>query len=488
MTLLLRYFIYICILLVAALTKSSQAEERENDICAYYAILTKIDEFHLTQQINQTIGIDLSNMISEMESVESASNAFKMIAEQSYSSEEKLKETEPELLIPFTPDYNLIKVTGPNPNFANLCKMKGGKVLEFEPETKSKLTSILTNLAIGSTPFKAYPDKSYLVSGKGSVLDAPASPEAKLIHLKSAYAQIRGDGQIEYPGENTLASIATTPVTGLCLKPNNYWDLQSSSRNKWLKAVKIIVNSIRSIPTWKESAMQLISKIPVEARTQAQAAVQKVVLQAPPQLKNMISFFNKYQYKENWENSSPSDGSDFFTYIDNFKAMAKFFKKILNLHPKKGLLTLPAKDLNIKEHMAVRGLSTQSSNSMTVRPLHMVRQEGQEEGTPPSLMTAQVLAEGMDEDDLVSIYMVKPLISLVPEHQPTPIIVDVTYIVQTKKQFRALQQQPHPYGCQEANQDHQKTCKGFHMPRATKLHANDALKCGKSIDIISQFN
>jgi len=69
MTLLLRYFIYICILLVAALTKSSQAEERENDICAYYAILTKIDEFHLTQQINQTIGIDLSNMISEMESV-----------------------------------------------------------------------------------------------------------------------------------------------------------------------------------------------------------------------------------------------------------------------------------------------------------------------------------------------------------------------------------------------------------------------------------
>jgi hypothetical protein len=178
MTLLLRYFIYICILLVAALTKSSQAEERENDICAYYAILTKIDEFHLTQQINQTIGIDLSNMISEMESVESASNAFKMIAEQSYSSEEKLKETEPELLIPFTPDYNLIKVTGPNPNFANLCKMKGGKVLEFEPETKSKLTSILTNLAIGSTPFKAYPDKSYLVSGKGSVLDAPTSPEA----------------------------------------------------------------------------------------------------------------------------------------------------------------------------------------------------------------------------------------------------------------------------------------------------------------------
>ncbi len=111
--------------------------------------------------------------------------------------------------------------------------------------------------------------------------------------MKSAYAQIRGDGQIEYPGENTLASIATTPVTGLCLKPNNYWDLQSSSRNKWLKAVKIIVNSIRSIPTWKESAMQLISKIPVGARTQAQAAVQKVVLQAPPQLKNMNTSFMK---------------------------------------------------------------------------------------------------------------------------------------------------------------------------------------------------
>ena len=170
----------------------------DSEICGQYAILSKIDEFYMAQTVKKNVNIDLSQIMSEVEMVETAGNNFKSIAEQ-YNTEDKLTMLEPDELIPYTSEFNLIKVQGPNPTFANICKEKGARMLEFEPEFKSKLTGLMTFHYNDSTPFKAYPDKTYLVSGWGSIIDTPVTPKAKSTQLKIAYPQLRQDGAFEYP-------------------------------------------------------------------------------------------------------------------------------------------------------------------------------------------------------------------------------------------------------------------------------------------------
>ncbi len=470
--------LFIIIFYLIILSTPYVLSERQDEICGHYAVITKIDEFLITQKIKKTLDIDLTPVMDEMGSAELSSFKFRSIAEQ-YNTEEKLRLQEPDQLIPFTSDFNLIKVSGTNPTFANICKTKGARMVEFEPEKKDILVGIMTSLGVESTPVRAYVDKTYLVTSKGSVLDAPVAPETKLLHLKSAYAQFTNEGQFEYPRENTLPTIATTIITGLCMKPNNYWDLQTTSHQKWLNVIKTILKTIQSFSSWKDAATKMISRIPIGTNNQARTSnTQRIAMRLPDQFRKIMSFFNKYQARESWENSNPRDSHDFFSYLDNFKAVAKYFGKILHLHPTKKTLTLPVEEMSqLKEHMAVRGLSAQSSNSMIVRPIQVAQTENQQDGTSTSIMTAEVSADGADEDDLVTIYLVKPFIRT---EDQIIILPNISHIIQKKDQFRATQQQPIPFGCNH-NQDETKTCQGFHMPKVTSIQMQDALKCGKAL-------
>ena len=481
MTRLLITTLFICIFVCVTSLQPTQA--RDPDICGQYAILSKIDEFYLVQEVRRKVNIDLTQIINEMDSIEAPGVLFKNIAEQ-YNTEEKLTAAEPDALIPYTNDFNLIEVQGTNPTFANICKQKGARMLEFEPEFKTKIANIMALRNINSTPFKAYPDKTYLVSGRGSVIDTPATPETKFPQLKHAYPQLRRDGMFEYPLEANLIAINTSMTSGLCLKPNNYWDLNTPARTKWLRTIKQIINSMNSIPIWKEAASKLITKLPLGQKTTE--TIKKVILRAPVQLRKMITFFDKYQYKESWENTSPSEVTDFFSYLDNFKAIGNFFKKVLKLNPKKGTVLLPLDEAELlKEQMAQGDLTIPNSTSLLVRPLHMAHQNGEDDSTLPSVMVAEIQTEGMDHDDLISIYLVKPLITVMPEIENNPVIPNITYIIQTKKEARAMQQQPLPYGCAEDEHDtqegHIKYCRGFHIPKTTSLSTQKEHMCGKAL-------
>ena len=472
--------VFVC---VASLESTEITEIRSPEICGQYAILSKIDEFYLVQEVKKRVNIDLAQIMDEMDSIETPGALFKNIAEQ-YNTEEKLTAAEPDELIPFTHDFNLIKVEGTNPTFANICKKKGARMLEFEPEFKSKIANIMKLRNINSTPFKAYPDKNYLVSGRGSVVDTPATPETKFPQLKHAYPQLRQDGVFEYPLEANLVAINNSQTTGLCLKPNNYWDLNTPARTKWLRTIKQIINSMNSIPLWKEAASKLTTKLPLGPQTTE--TIKKVILRAPAQLRKMITFFDKYQFRESWENTSPSDGTDFFSYLDNFKVIGNFFKKLLRLNPRKGTVLLPLDEAELlKEQMAQGDLTIPHSTSLMVRPLHMAHKNGEDDSILPSVMVAEIQTEGMDKDDLISIYLVKPLITVIPEIDNSPVIPNITYIVQTKKETRAMQQQPLPYGCAEDDQntqeDHIKYCRGFHIPKATSLSTQKEHMCGKAL-------
>jgi len=472
------------IIIFVYVTSLESTETRNPEICGQYAILSKIDEFYMVQEIKKKVNIDLTQIIDEVDLIEAPGTLFKNIAEQ-YNTEEKLAATEPDVLIPYTHNFNLIKIQGTNPTFASICKQKGARMLEFEPEFKGKIANIMATHGIQSTPFKAYPDKTYLVSGRGSVIDTPATPETKFPQLKYAYPQLRQDGLFEYPLEANLVNINNSMTTGFCLKPNNYWDLHTPARTKWLRAIKQIINSINSIPVWKEAAAKLITKLPLGQQTTE--TIKKVILRAPAQLRGMVTFFDKYQFKESWENTSPSDGSDFFTYLNDFKAIGNFFKRLLRLNPKKGTVILPLDEAELlKEQMAQGDLNIPNSTSLMVRPLHMARKNGEDDSNLPSVMVAEIQTEGMDKDDLISIYLVKPLITVMPEVDNNPVIPNITYIVQTKKEARAMQQQPLPYGCadddQNIHEDHIiKYCRGFHIPKTTSLSTQKELMCGRAL-------
>ena len=113
-------------------------ETRDSETCGQYAICLKIYEFYLVQEVRKRVNIDLAQIMSEMDSIEVPGTLFKNIAEQ-YNTEENLTATKPDALIPFTHDFNLIKVQGTSPTIANICKQKGPKCLSLSPNLNHKL-------------------------------------------------------------------------------------------------------------------------------------------------------------------------------------------------------------------------------------------------------------------------------------------------------------------------------------------------------------
>ena len=457
------------------------------DVCNSKAVLVKTDEFFLTQPYVKEINVNFDDFNSALIQLDKEALKFKTIA-QAYDTMEELKAAEPKPLIPYTQEYNLIKIKSTPTSVTKDCAMADARVLELEPEMRPRIQEILKENDMRSTPFYGLFSKNNLLSLKGTYFEPAPQPSSALDSQR--YPALTKENVIEYslttttsttttlaPGATASPSLAEVKIDGLCMKKNNFWDLEKN-RNAWLSLITKIIKTLPHLAEWKNIFTNFASKAKsITNHNRGGESKLPYKLSLPSSFRNILKFITNYADVTKWEQSKASDIDNFTGYMENFKSLIRFFK--LNIKKKtidntteisqaelpvvevdqakmqKYLEMDPAK-FNLAGPISLTSLSKDSDSSEIVR--------------------TEANMKIIDMQDLITVYAVRPLIY-------NQQITTVKYVVKTHRSTIAFQNKPQLQDCSntQVNNIEIKTCKGFITSGIEEVPPQLSLSCGSAI-------
>ena len=448
------------------------------DLCGKYSVLTEIDHFYISQPFSQQISIDFKNYIDIFSTLGNQMERFKLIA-NNYSSIELLNAKEPKSLIPFTPSKNIIKVTSAASELPIECEKVNAQVLNFEPNEKSEILKILQQENIDKAQIFSLPVQKSLYSPNFQILNSPARPEVQFKNISTGlFPFITKAGPIQYAESNNFTMGAVE--IGLCSKPNNYWDRDAYKPN-FVRTLKSIINSLGKLKTLKDSVLKLPNFFKSLSTPQAPVRALDYKLSHPPQISKIITFFQKFNNVENWENSIPTDFSYFSDFKNTFKEIVKHFRMkpsvntniFSNFIFKNQTLTLPQVDN--EQMLNYLGLDPERfglCGPVHFNPLLVVPTPSSSPSTDPSEIIANINTRIFDRTDLATTFIVKPIIF-------NNTITTVKYVTQALRHAQASIEEPTPFKC--TTQEGEKICEGYQTPGTEDQHQFDLLICGRAL-------
>jgi len=453
------------------------------DICGNYAILSEVQSFYISQPYTHTINLGLDNYQKSIDDMKNQASLFFDIA-QNYSTIEKIKSIEPDTLIPFGPDKNLIKIQETQHTLLpDACQKQNARLVSFDPLEKQQLLKILKNLNLDSIPFFAYHTPKSLLSRNVKQLDSPgAGSLAGLAKVGiTAYPVLSKEGVITYPdpsaADTTFRSIA------LCEKDNNFWDRSSTSQQNFVNIIAKIQSGalkLKDIGQTFTDTLALIGKLP---KPSSSLLANKFLPSTPSALLKITSFFQKYNNKDSWETSKPFA-------IDDFLTIPRLFKEIKNLFKFKKPKTITDQitfsndsivlsNMDEERLLAFVGLDPERfgiSGNVGLQPLMSIPDpsSSNEALSTSNSMTAQMTMKIYDRQDVAKIYSVRPLIN-------NNAVTTVTHVVTTPRHSQATLSEPTPYQCFSSNRDQIQICDGYQTSGPADLHQQSLLTCGRAL-------
>ena len=425
------------LLLIISILTSAVALD---DICTSRASLIQTDRFYLKQTFSAEVELDLTNYIEEFRSISEDATEFATIASR-YDTETELDDLEPSPLIPFTDDINLIAINSTNQNYMTDCTKLNAKILEITPSSIPTIQAIMKKMELVKTPIKTFIDKmSSITNLFGDPFSTPSTPTAEQItKMQDYYVQLDLDGSISYPpADATVAS----KLTGFCMKANNLWDRKGPNRQKWLTTLSKILPSVSRSKSWGTVFNSVVDQLPTHSSLYKKMT-DKLKLNTPVALTKIKEFFNKFRTTASWEASLPSDFDKFLGYLDDFKSVAKFFKRksvsttttTSSPQPVSPTPILPLMSIsNIDRDRLQRFINSDPlKNNITgqIDTIPLFKHEN------PAQITARTVFSQYSETDEIKIYQVKPVIY-------SNSITTVSYVVGTFKNYLATLAQPTP--------------------------------------------
>ena len=460
------------------------------DFCGHYSVLTKTNSFYLTQKFEQTINIGFENYSKTFKQLEKQADLFSAIA-QNYSNDKQLNDLEPNQLIPFRPDANLILISSKQTNLLPAeCKKHGAQLLNFEPHEVHTLKNLMKENSITKMAFFGFPSNKFLHSPSLQILDEPSDPTSYFSKLGIvSYPIMSTDGTISYPSTNIPADYE---APAFCIKKNNFWDLPGNNRNTFKNTISKIISSasaIKKLSNVMNNLATQTSKLPSQI---ASLIPGKYIPSPPVILTKMVNFLRKFNNVPAWENSVPSDFNNFLQYLGNFKQAAKIFKDKKQTQSNEHVfnnfiisnrsLSLPSVDVDrlmaflkldpvffgiggsVELYPAAKATSTETTTAAT-SPSSV---------TEPPSMTATIKMNIFDRRDTIEIYTVKPLII-------NDSITSINYVTKTLRHQMASEEEPIPINCITIETEHTPICDGFQTSGAENIHNDALLACGRAL-------
>ena len=473
------------LLSVLCLSLNSELVECETDVCGKYAILTKIDEFYISQPFSQKIAIDFVEFSQAFDSIKLNILKFEDIA-KNYSKIENLKAIENLPLIPFTPEKNLIKIQADHAELPRNCQKYNAQLLTIEPSEKPLLAKIMKQIGIDTAPLFSIAVSKSLHSPNFKVLDSPEDDtKSKLQSVGNEFFPYfsAADKIIRYTRRGNNTSTVVAPA--LCSKSNNFWD-RSPYMKFFTKTVQSILRTIQPLKQLSELTENVFSVFNGLSKPQAQVISDNYIIPAPVILTKISSFLQKFNNIKNWENSKPTEISDFLDYIKNFKELNKHYNQ-RNLNTKKhqffdflqntsATIDFDEGDQRLLMHLGLSPDRFGISGPVQVRPLQSIghsNNRNQEENT--TSIYAEVSFRLFDRLDLAKIYDVKPLIFNNNK------ITTTKYLVGLVRHAQASLEEPTPINCIKKEEDEIKICDGFQTPGINIEQPSNSLSCGRAL-------
>ena len=461
------------------------------DVCNSKAVLVKTDEFFLTQPYVKEINVNFDDFNSALTQLDKEALKFKTIA-QTYDTMEELNAAEPYPLIPYTSEYNLVKIKSTPASVTSDCAKASARVLELEPEMRPRIQEILKANDMNSTPFYGIFSKNNLLSIKGTYFEPAPRTSAATTLDNQRYPALTKENVIEYPFTTTTTTTTTTTpapgapaspvpvetkIDGLCMRKNNFWDL-SKNRNSWLSLITKIIKTLPHLTEWRDIFSNFANKakaIPSHSREIESKVPYKLSL--PSSFRNVLKFMTNYADTTQWEQSKASDIDNFTGYMENFKSLIKFFK--LNIKKKAidntteiSQAELPM--VEVDQTRMQKYLEMDPAKFSIAGPISLTSLS-KEAGTPITVKT-EANMKIIDMQDLITIYAVRPLIY-------NQQITTVKYVVKTHRSTFALHNKPQLQECLDTqiNNIDFKTCKGFITSGTEEIQPQFSLSCGNAI-------
>ena len=450
----------------------------EDDICGRYAILTKIDEFIISQPFTQQIAIDFSEYDQTFEFLKPNLLKFEEIA-KNYSKVELLKSSEPWPLIPFTPEKNLIKIVADQSALSKACNNFKARLLRLEPGEENVLRKIMQDNGMSRVPFFSTAMQKSLFSSQYDVLDSPLSPETKLSTIGSTHFPYFSaeDGLVKY-NLNTNTNITENT---LCSKDNNFWDRKPNMKY-FASTIQSILKTIPSIKKFAEMTSNIIKIFSKLTNSSSQIIPEKFVLPVSTSLTKIGTFLQKFNNVRKWETSKPNDIVDFLDYKSNFKNIARKFNKNkmdINAQLFHNFLQNQTAPLDLDDsdrerlltHLGLDPVRYGLVNPVTVSPLQSIKANNEETSTS---ILAKINFRLYDRQDVAKIYDVKPIIF---DNK----ITTIKYVVGLIRNVQALSEEPTPVSCEINNDEDLKICEGFQSPGIETELPTNSFSCGRAL-------
>jgi hypothetical protein len=451
------------------------------DKCNLHATLVETDTFYLTQPFTKNIVVDISKYAQAFPKMASLLPKFKEIL-NNYENETFIKESEPEQLIPFTPEMNIFISKEPKPNRESFqtCAQNGGSLVRLDSKNREQVVSIMKAHNIATTPIQALPFHSLLSLSEFDSLHHPTLENLANVWQKSP-PWITSNDNIEYP--STIVTVDGQPFNStsgdfkspvLCAKPNNPWDLEQN-RNDWKRMIPKI-NTAVSMLTRIKNSFEISSRSLKNVPTITKQIAEVFKLTLPDSFKQILSFLESFSKKRQWEQTTKTDL--FANFVKSaikltrqFEQKPKSMTKIPSNDPK---FSPPSIDeLNWRESFNLDESVYGIVGPVTIQPKHAYTEEGM--SSDPVHFEATITARVYNrQTDLLSIYEVKP--NTILEEQTT-----INSIIATPHLKVALKEHVRPHNCINHETEQFKICHRLDLQQITYSTMTNLIKCANAL-------
>ena len=446
------------------LTISQTISEPNSDLCGKYAILNLMDSFHIGQRVEKIINIDFENYEKLFTSLTAETDSLKTNMEK-YDTNSEIEASEPDPLIKFTENFNLIKITADKTqNFNSKCRQKNAALITLEPFMIEELTRIMKLNRIERTPVSIIAIGGDIVSHTGSFLNVITDEARTLMdnNYKKLVGMLLVNGTVYFETDSV-------EETGLCFKHSNPWDMPGPTRNKFLTTTIKIAKVLPKIKEWTDSfnnfnrkAKQVLGLVTTNN--------EKYQLALPPQLTSVSNFISKYSKLLSWERTIPANLNDFLGFVTNMRDLIPTLsaKEVVSNAPSMEIQSVDGArliaHLGIPPHFSVSG-------KLTLTPASGHKQI--DDSLPVS-----VSALVFNTQEVASLYQVKPLIF---ERK----MVDIQYVISWMQKSLSFTSLPSILNCHSGMSDPSeksvKVCSSFQQAGSSLMNISDRTKCATAL-------
>ena len=347
------------------------------DVCNPNVVLKELEVFKLEQRVVKDIPLDFGPYIDLFNSLNKHKDQFQEIA-SNYTRAETYTVEEPDPLIPYTLNDNLIRIEVKSSDFDLECRKKGAIMIDLSPSTnKNALIKAMKLSKLDKTPIK-------LFNFHGRALNFDGTPVGETpttyigANLAKNWVSLLQDGSIQYP---TVAE-DTSVVPGFCQRRSNFWDSGTPNKNLFMGLMRKMV---QEFPLFNKNLGQIIKLF----KTKTRNSTDSIQLTLPPPLITLDFLFKKFHSIRNWHDSTSSDFSNFVDLLSLLKKSRHYFKNLV------------ANNYVAEPSSLIEKLGVDNSKFEGTNHLHVSSSKGD---------LSTISTDIIDKSDIYTLYKIVPVI------------------------------------------------------------------------------